>query len=81
MPCDNFKSSSGQSGPISLSTVPPSLLPTVLPSVYEVNTFEVFSTVLYHMHLLWELVLTAEPVVVMASSPATSAQMVQALVR
>ncbi|XP_046682839.1 protein DENND6B isoform X2 [Homalodisca vitripennis] len=79
VPCDSAKSNSG-GGPLNVANVPPTLLPTVLPSIYEINTFQVFSTVLYHMHLLWELVLTAEPIVVMASSPATSAQMVQALV-
>ncbi|XP_054280264.1 protein DENND6A isoform X2 [Macrosteles quadrilineatus] len=83
VPCDSGRGGSSSSlvpsgGNVTLISSPQ--MPTVLPSVYEVNTFDVFSTVLYHMHLLWELVLTAEPIVVMASSPATSAQMVQALV-
>ncbi|XP_066995986.2 protein DENND6A [Anabrus simplex] len=62
---------------------PPSLqlpLPTVLRSVHEVNMFQCFAPVISHMHLLWELVLTAEPIVVMASSPTTCSEMVQALV-
>lgn len=34
-----------------------------------------------HLNLLWELVITAEPLVVMATSPTTAANMVQTLVR
>lgn len=51
----------------------------VLP--HEVNLFNCFSGVMSHIHLLWELVLTAEPLVVMASLPTTCSDMVQALVR
>lgn len=80
MPGDNVKSSQNSLQPVTPSVSSSANL-NILPSLYEVNTFQVFSTVLYHMHLLWELVLTAEPIVVMASSPAISAQMVQALVR
>lgn len=58
----------------------PVAVPIVLSSVHELNMFECFSPVIYHIQLLWELVLTAEPIVVMASSPAVSSQMVQALV-
>lgn len=55
--------------------------PTVLPSVHEVNIFRSFAPIISHVHLLWELVLTAEPIVVMASSPTTCSEMVHSLVR
>ncbi|XP_075219220.1 protein DENND6B isoform X2 [Lycorma delicatula] len=76
IPSDNFKCGVGSP----LVNRSATLLPTVLPSVHQVNTFECFSHFLHHIQLLWELVLTAEPIVVMASSPSTCSQMVQALV-
>ncbi|KAL1137887.1 hypothetical protein AAG570_009583 [Ranatra chinensis] len=48
--------------------------------VHLLNLFSCFSTCVYHIHLLWELVLTGEPIVVMGSSPETCSQMVHALV-
>ncbi|KAJ9584820.1 hypothetical protein L9F63_020841 [Diploptera punctata] len=62
---------------VNLAPLPP---PTVLSSVHEVNMFRCFAPVISHVHLLWELVLTAEPIVVMAGSPTTCSEMVQALV-
>ncbi|KAK7874564.1 hypothetical protein R5R35_013134 [Gryllus longicercus] len=59
---------------------PPVSAPTILPSVHEVHMFRCFAPVISHIHLLWELVLTAEPIVVMASSPTMCSEMVQALV-
>ena len=41
--------------------------------------FSVLSPLLDHLHTLWELALTAEPLVVQASSPAQCSSMVQAL--
>lgn len=43
--------------------------------------FEVLQPVLSYIHMLWELVLTAEPLVVMASSPTGCSTMVLALTR
>ncbi|XP_059488518.1 protein DENND6A isoform X2 [Neocloeon triangulifer] len=54
--------------------------PTVLPSVHEINLFRNFCPVLSHVHLLWELVLTAEPIIVMAPSPTVCSEMVYSLV-
>jgi hypothetical protein len=71
------------SAPKSLQTTLPHLSPAanvILPSVYEVNMFTAFQTVLPHIQLFWELVLTAEPVVVMTSVPTLCASVVQALV-
>ncbi|XP_023722839.1 protein DENND6A isoform X3 [Cryptotermes secundus] len=67
----------GSPSEMNLSPVPP---PTVLSSVHEVHMFHCFSPVISHVHLLWELVLTAEPIVVMSGSPTTCSRMVQALV-
>lgn len=49
--------------------------------VEDLNLFEILQPVLSHIHLLWELVLTTEPIVVMASSPAHCSSMVLALTR
>ncbi|CAB3369135.1 Hypothetical predicted protein [Cloeon dipterum] len=54
--------------------------PTVLPSVHDVNLYKSFCPVLSHVHLLWELVLTAEPIIVMAPSPTVCSEMVYSLV-
>ncbi|XP_001947112.2 protein DENND6B [Acyrthosiphon pisum] len=73
--CDNNKICSSSN-----SMVPDYQLPVVVSSLYELNTFGCFSSIVSQMHLLWELVLTTEPIVVMASSPTYSSQVVQALV-
>ncbi|CAB0008452.1 unnamed protein product [Nesidiocoris tenuis] len=52
----------------------------VIPCVHLNNLFSCFSNCIYHIQLLWELVLIGEPIVVMASSPETCSQMVHALV-
>ena len=51
----------------------------LLPSVSEIDLFTCLLPVVEHIHALWELVLTAEPVVVMASTPALSSATVQYL--
>ena len=45
------------------------------------SLFSVFGAVFTHVHLLWELVITAEPLVVMAPSPCVAAATVQGLLR
>lgn len=55
--------------------------PFVLSSVQEIDLFRSLYTVLSYTHLLWELVLTAEPIVVMATSPSDCSHMVQSLMR
>lgn len=54
---------------------------SVLPSVADTRLFEIMLPVLSHIYLLWELVLTAEPLIVMASSPTDCSAMVVALTR
>ena len=51
-----------------------------LVSAHEVNLFHAFFPVLPHLQLLWELVLLAEPILVLAASPDIAAELVQALV-
>lgn len=54
---------------------------TFYPSIYDLNMFESFSNIIYHVHALWELVLIGEPLVVLAPSPELCSRLVQALVR
>lgn len=54
-------------------------VPHVVASLQDVNVFDALSSLISHLHLLWELVLTAEPIVVMASSPTECSALVQAL--
>lgn len=61
--------------------IPDYQLPVIISSLYELNTFGHFSSILSQIHLLWELVLTSEPIVVMGSSPIYCTQAVQTLVR
>ncbi|KAL5014632.1 hypothetical protein ScPMuIL_008902 [Solemya velum] len=58
------------------------LLPahSILPALYEVDIFSAFQSILPHIQMLWELVLTSEPLVSMAASPTVTSQTVHALV-
>lgn len=55
--------------------------PIALSSVNEIDIFRSLCSVLPYTHLLWELVLTAEPIVVMSTSPSDCSHMVQTLMR
>lgn len=48
-------------------------------SLTDSNLFETILPVLSHIYMLWELVLTAEPLIVMASSPTNCSALVVAL--
>ncbi|KAK3609536.1 hypothetical protein CHS0354_007340 [Potamilus streckersoni] len=52
----------------------------IVPSLFEVDIFSAFQTVLPHVQMLWELVLTCEPLVVMAALPTVASTTVQALI-
>lgn len=52
----------------------------VIASVNEIELFHSLSFIIDHMYTLWELVLTAEPIVVIGTSPADCSHMVQTLV-
>lgn len=51
----------------------------LLPSLSEVDLFTCLLPVIEQLHTLWELVLTAEPLVIMASTPTISSATVQYL--
>ena len=52
----------------------------ILPSLCEVDIFSGFQSILPHIQMMWELVLTGEPLVVMAASPSVTSSTVQALI-
>ncbi|CAK9804273.1 Protein DENND6A [Anthophora quadrimaculata] len=52
----------------------------ILTSAYEGDMFRSLASVVSYVHLLWELVLLSEPIVVMAGSPTSCSEMVQALI-
>ncbi|XP_062522247.1 protein DENND6A-like isoform X2 [Corticium candelabrum] len=67
--------------PASVAASPPGASgPVVLPSVHETDMYRLLFPVVPFIHLLWELVLTNEPIAVMASSPTICSEIVQALV-
>ncbi|KAK2555645.1 Protein DENND6B [Acropora cervicornis] len=53
--------------------------PKVIPTLKDPDIFRCLQPILPHIHLLWELVLTNEPIVVMAPSPTVCSETVQAL--
>ncbi|XP_017029228.1 protein DENND6B [Drosophila kikkawai] len=52
----------------------------ILMSVNEIELFRSLDFVMEHLYTLWELVITAEPIVVVGTSPADCTHMVQTLV-
>ncbi|KAH8287679.1 hypothetical protein KR054_011606 [Drosophila jambulina] len=52
----------------------------ILASVNEIELFRSLDFVMEHLYTLWELVITAEPIVVVGTSPADCTHMVQTLV-
>ncbi|VDI55569.1 Hypothetical predicted protein [Mytilus galloprovincialis] len=52
----------------------------ILPSLCEVDIFSGFQSILPHIQMMWELVLTGEPLVAMAASPSVTSSTVQALI-
>lgn len=53
--------------------------PSVFVSVHELDIFNSLFSVLSHLHLMWELMICAEPIVIIASSPTDCSHMVQSL--
>ncbi|XP_058838175.1 protein DENND6A [Topomyia yanbarensis] len=51
----------------------------IIGSIHEIDIFKSLQFFLPHIHLLWELVLTGEPIVVTGTSPTDCAHMVQSL--
>ncbi|XP_034948891.1 protein DENND6A [Chelonus insularis] len=80
VPNENYKANGPSGSAIDDSFSELSLRRLILPSAYEADMFQSLASIVSHVHLLWELVLLGEPIVVMAGSPKTCAEMVQALV-
>ena len=71
---DNQKPNGIKSRPMS----PPSIM--FLSSPNEINYFQCFFPLLQEIQFLWELVITCEPIIVMAPTPDVTCEVVQALV-
>ncbi|KAE8612667.1 hypothetical protein XENTR_v10012941 [Xenopus tropicalis] len=65
---------------VELSQQSEAQISVTLPTIHEVDLFRCFSPVLFHIQMVWELVLLGEPLVVMAPSPSQSSETVLALV-
>lgn len=66
--------------PIKKVLPPPEIKPSLFFHCgYKANLYTCFGKVLTHLHLLWELVLLAEPLIVMAPSPEICSEGVQSL--
>lgn len=65
----------------STNEVPTSTENQIQTPVDDLNLFEILQPILSHVDMLWELVITAEPLIVMASSPTYCSSMVLALIR
>lgn len=73
----NYSSSGGGGESMSVDVEGPQQLRLL--SAHETDLFATLQPVLAHLHMLWELVLTAEPIVVIATVPTDCSAMVHAL--
>jgi hypothetical protein len=64
----------------SAENISPAQHPRLIPSIYTLNVYKHLLPVISHVQLLWELVLTCEPLIVMASTPDVCSQVVSSLV-
>jgi hypothetical protein len=55
-------------------------VPFTMPPIHEVNIYKSLQPILVHIHLLWELILLNESIVVIASLPSVCSELVQALI-
>lgn len=53
----------------------------IISNLQEMDLFRHLECIIKEVHLLWELVLTNEPIIVIGNSPSISSQVVQSLVR
>uniref|UniRef100_A0A1A8L7N8 DENN/MADD domain containing 6B n=1 Tax=Nothobranchius pienaari TaxID=704102 RepID=A0A1A8L7N8_9TELE len=54
--------------------------PVLLQTIHELDMFKCFQSVLFHLQMMWELMLLGEPLVVMAPSPTVCSETILALV-
>ena len=60
--------------------ISPAQTNVLIPSIYSLNVYKSFLPVISHIQLLWELVITCEPLIVMAPTPDACSEVVQSLV-
>lgn len=53
----------------------------IISNLQEIDLFRHLECIIKEVHLLWELVITNEPIIVIGNSPSISSQVVQSLVR
>lgn len=53
----------------------------IISNLQEIDLFRHLECIIKDVHLLWELVITNEPIIVIGNSPSISSQVVQSLVR
>ncbi|KAK0078445.1 hypothetical protein PV325_002477 [Microctonus aethiopoides] len=80
IPNKNYKANVPSMNALENTTCKRPLRRLILASAYEADMFQSLANIVSHVHLLWELVLLGEPIVVMAGAPKICADMVQALV-
>lgn len=59
---------------------PPALTSRTIPFVLSMNVYSSLLPIISHVQLIWELVITCEPIIVMASTPDVCSEVVQSLV-
>ncbi|XP_038115021.1 uncharacterized protein LOC6053032 [Culex quinquefasciatus] len=79
IPKQNYKSLAAAEKVNRESAAPPGSQTQIIASIHEIDIFKSLQFFLPHIHLLWELVLTGEPIVVTGTSPTDCAHMVQSL--
>lgn len=75
---NNQNNNSSSTSPSSSSSSS-SMIPISITSPNEIDIFGPIHTIIHHILLVWELVLLAEPIVIIAPSPTDSSLMVQSL--
>lgn len=58
----------------------PAVTNLTIPFVYQMNIYNSLLPIISHVQLIWELVITCEPIIVMASTPDVCSDVVQSLV-
>lgn len=53
----------------------------IISNLQEIDLFRHLECIIKEVHLLWELVMTNEPIIVIGNSPSVSSQVVQSLIR
>ncbi|XP_062553267.1 protein DENND6A [Armigeres subalbatus] len=77
IPKQNSKASTEKPRPDASITSSPQT--QIIASIHEIDIFKSLQFFLPHIHLLWELILTGEPIVVCGASPTDCSHMVQSL--